>query len=124
MADVLVVEDHVDSAETIITALRHAGHDVRHALDGEAALAALVEKVPDAIVLDIRLPVLDGIGFMDVVRSYLRWKDIPVVVVSAASDAEVDRVEAKGVHRTFRKANFQLRDLVETIQEILPQPTA
>ena len=122
MAEVLVVEDHVDSAETIITALRKAGHHVRHALDGEAALNILVEEAPQIIVLDVRLPVMDGIGFMGVLRSYVRWSHIPVVVVSAASDSELDRVTAKGVHAVFRKANFKLDDLIDKIRLILSQP--
>jgi CheY-like chemotaxis protein len=124
MADVLVVEDHVDSADAIATALRRAGHVVRHALDGHRALAMLTRQRPDLIVLDVRLPVMDGIGFMDVLRSYLGWQDIPVIVVSAAGDAEIDRVQDFGIAHVFRKSNFQLNDFVEKVNESLDRHSA
>ena len=57
---VLVVDDSVDSAETLGELLRIWGHDVRLAHDGPAAVAAASEYRPDVILLDIGLPGMDG----------------------------------------------------------------
>jgi two-component system, sensor histidine kinase len=57
---VLIVDDNVDSAEMLGTLLGLAGHDTRCAFDGAAALAAAGEFVPDAVLIDIGLPDMDG----------------------------------------------------------------
>ena len=57
---VLVVDDNVDSAETLGMLLRASGHDVRTAHDGPSALSAALEYVPDAVFLDIGLPLMNG----------------------------------------------------------------
>jgi CheY-like chemotaxis protein len=57
---ILVVDDNVDSAETMAEILKLWGHDVQTAHDGEAALEAARAQRPDAILLDLGLPVMDG----------------------------------------------------------------
>jgi two-component system CheB/CheR fusion protein len=57
---VLVVDDSEDTAESLATLLSVAGHKVRTALDGEAALKAAQEFRPEAVLLDIGLPGMDG----------------------------------------------------------------
>ena len=114
----LVVEDHKDSADVLIRALGKAGHTVEHAVDGRAALDVMSARTPDLVVLDLRLPEFDGIGFIQVMRSYLRWGKIPVIVVSAGTQMEMDRVMQLGAKRFFRKANFDLRDFVAAVEEL------
>ena len=57
---VLVVDDNVDSAETMAEILKLWGHDVRTAHDGPGALEAARAYRPDAVLLDLGLPVMDG----------------------------------------------------------------
>ncbi|MGE3509675.1 MAG: response regulator [Vicinamibacterales bacterium] len=57
---VLIVDDNADGVATLAMLLELTGYDVRTASDGEAALVAAESFRPDAIVLDIGLPVLDG----------------------------------------------------------------
>ena len=57
---VLVVDDNVDSAETIAEMLKLWGHEVQTAHDGPAALEAARAQHPDAVLLDLSLPVMDG----------------------------------------------------------------
>ena len=57
---VLVVDDNVDSAETMAVMLRMWGHDVRMAHDGPGALEAARTHQPDAVLLDLGLPMMDG----------------------------------------------------------------
>ena len=121
MAKVLVVEDDTDSRAAMVTALTRAGHTVAGTADGRDGLAAVVRDAAELIVLDIRMPAMDGRTFMQVLRSYRRWRDIPVVVVTGVSDDhEIERVSELGVERVFRKANFHLKDLVACVDQILP----
>ena len=57
---VLVVEDNDDARQMVTATLAHAGHEVREARDGASALALAAELDPDAVVLDIGLPDING----------------------------------------------------------------
>src|SRR6185436_20118953 len=57
---ILVVDDNVDSAETLAEMLKLWGHEVQTAHDGPAALEAARAQPPDAVLLDLSLPVMDG----------------------------------------------------------------
>jgi hypothetical protein len=54
-------------------------------------------------------------------RSYRRWRDIPVIVVSAATDPELDSAAALGVRRIFAKAHFKLNDFLAAVRELLEE---
>jgi signal transduction histidine kinase/ActR/RegA family two-component response regulator len=66
---VLVVEDNPDTCATLAACLREEGHEVVTALDGRSGLAAALERPYDAIVCDIGLPGLDGMGLIRAVRA-------------------------------------------------------
>src|SRR5262249_9134790 len=57
---VLVVDDNADAAHSLAAVLRHWGHDVRVCHDGPSALAAAGAQVPDVVLRDVGLPVMDG----------------------------------------------------------------
>jgi CheY-like chemotaxis protein len=121
MGKILVVEDDADSREVLVRALSSAGHHVEGAENGREALAAVVRNKAEMIVLDVRMPVMDGVTFMQVLRSYLRWQDLPVVVVTAITDSmELDRVMKFGISGVYQKANYELADLVSQVNEIVP----
>jgi CheY-like chemotaxis protein len=120
MAYVLVVEDEGDSRDFVGRFLERAGHRVISAENGRRALQRLLNETPDVVVLDIRMPELDGIGLLEVLRSYLRWHTLPVIVLTAhASNPELDRARELGVCRIFQKANFNLADLGTAIDDVL-----
>jgi DNA-binding response OmpR family regulator len=86
---VLVVEDDEAIADVVRRALRQAGHDVRTAGDGVAALDAAGEFTPDLVVLDLGLPRLDGV---EVCRRLRAESDAPILILTARTDVD-DRVE-------------------------------
>ncbi len=59
---VLVVDDETDLLDVLASVLRSAGYDVRTAATGAQAVSAAVDFVPDAVILDVMLPDLDGLG--------------------------------------------------------------
>ena len=121
MSKVLIVDDDLDSAEVLRLALERAGYKTVCATNGHAALAAVTATPPDLILLDLRMPVMDGASLLEVLRSYLRWRELPVVVVTAAGQgAEIDRLKDYDVADVFHKASYDLPDLVKRVQQLLP----
>jgi DNA-binding response OmpR family regulator len=88
-ARVLIVEDDEDIAQVLQRSLRLEGYETRIAADGEAALGAANDFVPDLVVLDLGLPKLDG---MDVARRLREADDVPILMLTAR-DALESRVE-------------------------------
>jgi two-component system, OmpR family, response regulator MprA len=88
-ARVLVVEDDDEIAQVLQRSLRLEGYEVRVAGDGEQALKAHADYVPDLVILDLGLPKLDGI---DVARRLRGSDDVPILMLTAR-DALEARVE-------------------------------
>ncbi|MGV9355455.1 response regulator transcription factor [Streptomyces misionensis] len=86
---VLVVDDDPDLAEVLTGALRYEGWEVRAAADGTAALAAARELRPDAVVLDVMLPDMDGLA---VLRGLHESQPDVCVLFLTARDAVEDRI--------------------------------
>jgi len=102
-ARVLVVDDEADIRDTIIEILQDAGHEAVGAYDGRDALDQLArEPLPDLILLDLRMPVLDGQGFRAQQVKDPRLATIPVVVVSANSQVR-EVAEGMGAAGYLRK---------------------
>ena len=92
-ARVLVVEDDVDIADVIRRALAKDGYEVRLAGDGEAALEESSVFEPDAVVLDLGLPKLDGV---EVCRRLREGGDVPILMLTARDslDARVEGLDS------------------------------
>jgi len=91
MADrILVVDDEKPIRRLLHTALSAEGYDVIEAEDGHTALALAAKEKPDAILLDLGLPDLDGTEVLARIRE---WSPTPVVVLSAR-DAEAQKIAA------------------------------
>jgi CheY-like chemotaxis protein len=86
---VLLVEDDQALAQMYRVKLERDGYTVRVAGDGEEALAMVAEWLPDLIFLDIRLPRMDGLAFLERLRRSQRTQNIPVVIVSNYSEEEL-----------------------------------
>ena len=81
---VLIVEDNFDLAEALARIIRSQGYDATTAGDGLDALSWLrAGGLPALIVLDMKMPNMDGEAFFEALKSEPRWEGIPVVVFSA-----------------------------------------
>ncbi len=90
MLRVLVVDDEMAIRRTLAVNLKARGYECVVAEGGRQALVLAAERHPDAVILDLGLPDLNGI---EVVRSLRRWSNVPVVILSAR-DTERDKVAA------------------------------
>ena len=87
--------------------------------DGRAALDEVLRADPDVIVLDVRMPVMDGIEFMKVIRAYHRFQHVPVVVVTAITDRmQLDRLTSYRIARIFTNASFDLAEFLSCVEQL------
>jgi signal transduction histidine kinase/CheY-like chemotaxis protein len=107
---VLLVEDDEATRATIRQALEREGWEVAEADNGRVALERLASGLPDAIVLDLMMPEMDGFEFVAELRSRRDWRQLPVLVVTAMDLSDEDHRRLNGeVERVIRKSG-QPRD--------------
>lgn len=83
MKRVLVVDDRATSRELIRAILENSGYAVMEAGDGREAVKIALQIEPDLIILDLQMPNLDGYGALKLIRSDPRFKELPVVALTA-----------------------------------------
>lgn len=88
---ILLVDDDDAIRETVADALQDDGHHVVQASNGQEALDVLrsMDRAPNAILLDLMMPVMDGPAFREQQVASEAWRDIPVILFSADAAAKV-----------------------------------
>lgn len=120
---VLVVEDDRAIARLLAMTLEDAGYAVERACHGEEALAVLEDSTPDAIILDLAMPVMDGATFYRHLRAHERddVRSIPVLIVSAVGATRAGReLEAEGA----LEKPVDPDELIEEIGRIIAESAA
>jgi DNA-binding response OmpR family regulator len=127
MARVLVVDDEPDIVMFAQVNLELSGHEVHTAADGEQALAAVEAEHPDAMILDVMMPKLDGWGVLKRLKAHddPEIRTIPVVMLTALdTDHDQARGGIEGAVRYLTKP-LAPEDLVAALAEVLagsPEP--
>lgn len=117
--DILVVDDEPNIVLSLKYLMRQKGHEVRAAGNGEEALAALQDKVPDLILLDVMMPKPDGYELCQRIRSTPAWKDIAIIMLTAKGrEVEKEKGLAMGADYYITKP-FSTQELVAKVQDIL-----
>ena len=102
--EVLVVDDNVDAAESLMMLLEIHGFETRMANSGPAALAAVAEKVPTTVILDISMPGMDGYEVARRLREHYPSERLQLLGLSGYGDAESSRkAEQAGFDRLLLK---------------------
>ena len=117
MARILVVEDNLALAEGVAYNLRHEGHDVRVAEDGEAGLTDARSWSPDLVILDLMLPGIDGYGVLSEIRR--DRNDVPVIILTARGE-EADKVRGFRLDADqYVTKPFGVLELIERVSALL-----
>lgn len=112
---VLVIEDDADIRGSVVEALESEGYTVVSAGNGQEGIDSLrnAARLPDLIILDLMMPVKDGVEFRMEQQAEPRWKDIPVIVMTADPSA-VRQLEA--AHGRYLRKPVDLDELLHMIQ--------
>ncbi|WP_134088398.1 response regulator transcription factor [Olivibacter sp. XZL3] len=119
MKKVLIVDDDSNIVLSLDFLLRKAGYTVLIARDGEEAIESIETHQPLLVVLDIRMPKVDGFGVVQYLKSKPLFKQIKIIILSAKGrDADIERAASLGVDQYMLKP-FSTRTLLANIQLLL-----
>ena len=123
MKSILVVDDMAIFREPIEAILRAEGCTVFSAANGSEALEMLSIHRPDLILLDLGMPIMDGLTALRKIREHKDWKRIAVIVLSAETDRSriVDAVKL-GIDGYLLKSQFSLKVMMERVTKTLETP--
>lgn len=112
---ILVIDDEPEILNTVATILEFEGYDVEQAANGAQGLDSLDRIRPSLVLLDMRMPVLNGWDFMRILKE--RGLHLPVVVMTAAQDARrwAQEVGASG----YIAKPFDVDDLLTTVASLV-----
>ena len=116
---VLVIDDDVYFLGMVRAALEEDGHVVATATDGGSGLVSAARQSPDAIILDIRMPVADGAWFA---RAYERQpgRHAPIIVISGYTTGQVAPIGTAIAHLTKPFELDELRGVLERVRQAAP----
>ena len=121
---VLIVEDDAPTSELMGRALRQIDCTVTLAENGRVGLERLNEALPDAILLDLMMPEMDGFEFIARVRAESRWRRIPIIVVTAKTLTADDRARLNGqVQHLVHKGEYSGKAVLAALDELVPRHT-
>ncbi len=116
---VLIADDVPDNLKFLGKILEHVGLRVVSATNGQEALLALQKEIPDLVITDLRMPVMDGIELVGQIRRNEMWSKIPVVVASA-SVLQDTLAELKGEHFDgFLLKPLQIPTIINELKKFL-----
>ncbi|MEO6522949.1 MAG: response regulator [Mucilaginibacter sp.] len=117
--NILVIEDNTETRECMSELLTLEGFNVSTSEDGSLALIQLVSNLPDLIICDIHMPVMDGFEFFSHLKSNPRIRNIPFMFSTTKSEPmDIQKAKALGVDYYLIKP-FDGVDLLTTINSVL-----
>ncbi len=119
---VLIVEDVGVQVRLVQICLERADYRVIAARDGAEALRQVFEHMPDLILLDVDLPVLNGFQVLDTLRKEEATRSIPVVMLTAHAKDSALFAQWATQADTFLTKPFSPDALLETVQQVLASP--
>lgn len=116
---VLLTEDDTTLRDLYEERLKLEGYAVATAIDGEEALKKVAEFSPQIILLDLRLPKLNGIKVLEMVKNNPETKDIPVIILTALSGNEEKTCVSLGASAFMNKAQSKPSEVIAKIKELI-----
>jgi CheY-like chemotaxis protein len=118
---ILIVEDEPQNRKLFRDVLQYRGYTVLEAMDGREGIALAREHFPDLILMDIQMPVMDGISATRALKQNEITRHITVVALTAnAMPGDKEKILEAGCHDYISKP-FRLHEFLEKIKEYLPE---
>jgi CheY-like chemotaxis protein len=117
---ILIVDDEFGILEVLESILSDAGFTVISAMNGQEALTRLQKTVPDLVILDFMMPLLDGAGVIKAMRGDKRLRAVPVLLASALPEKTIS--ERCNGYNVFLRKPYKTEQLMEEISRLLDGP--
>ncbi len=124
MRTILLVEDNEPAIIQIIDVLEESGYHMLVARDGAEALEIIARTIPDAMILDLMMPGIDGFQVLKTIREAERSAGIPVLILTAKhiSKEELQYLSHKNIHQLIQKGDVNRRKLQNAVASmVLPE---
>ncbi|BAI91873.1 response regulator [Arthrospira platensis NCB002] len=116
---ILIVDDTPDNLRVLSATLGDRDYDVQCAINGQLALMAVANQPPDLVLLDIKMPEMDGYQVCEALKSQQKTADIPVIFLSALDDV-IDKVKAFAVGGVdYITKPFQVEEVLARVEHQL-----
>jgi DNA-binding response OmpR family regulator len=122
MARILVVEDDTSISRLLRIVLEAEGHEVLVADDGSRGIAMATRRSPDAVILDVMMPFMDGFAVLEALREDERTVAIPVMMLTAMQQDSIEERCYRMGAQTYIRKPFDPGVLLGTLQEMLEAP--
>jgi len=119
---ILVVDDDHDFSQLLVFDLKKHGYQVVTAANGEEGLTQVAAEKPDLVILDIKMPKMDGYTFVRRLKKEAETKDLPLIVLTSYEPMK-DMFQLEGVSDYFVKS-VKMDGLLATIEKHLGKPAA
>lgn len=120
MVKILIVEDDVLTFTMYQKAFALAGFKTEIATNGKTGLEKLKTYQPDVILLDIKMPIMNGVEMLQTLKADSKTKNIPVVIMTNISDYEVDsEVFTQGANMTIIKSETDPEEVITWVKSIV-----
>ena len=120
MKKVLVVEDDAKMRKMLVDALKGNGFDVAEAENGQEGLKVCTDFRPDLILLDVIMPVMDGITMLKKLKEEEWSKNIIVTILSNSDDlGKISDALEKGVSGYIIKSDLSIEDMIKRVKKEL-----
>jgi len=119
MATILVVDDTILTLRLLEIMLKHMRHIPISAHSGIEALAYLKKDIVDVIITDINMPEMDGFALIDEIKSDVRLKDIPIIVMTASARPTFPLMAIEKGATVYMAQPFSSLELAEAVNACL-----
>lgn len=116
---ILLVDDDPRLLGALEIRLKAAGYGVQTAPDGFEGISAAALFRPDAIILDVRMPVMDGHEVCRLMRAIPELCDIPIIILSASGERSTSRTVLEAGGNVFVKKPYQAQELLQILRDAL-----
>jgi signal transduction histidine kinase/CheY-like chemotaxis protein/HAMP domain-containing protein len=122
---ILLVEDSEAIVIQMTEMLAEQGYAVRTAKNGIEALARIEEELPDAVILDLMMPEMDGFAVLKVIRGTERSEKLPVLILTArqVTREELGFLRYNHIHQLIRKGDVRRKDLLAAVAGLVAPTT-
>ena len=119
---ILIVEDDNFVAEVYFAKLTEMGYEAILAQNGEEGIATLKKDKLDMILLDILMPIMNGMEMLEEIKKREDWKNIPVILLTNVGEKEsIQKVREMGVKNYLIKSHFTPAEVIEKIESVFKE---